>query len=668
MDQRYEVFCLADRYFYETPDRLSVNGDDGTVPLYEAARRPVPEGWRSTVNGDWLHLAPAGSNRPLQGWKIHVSACLDNAEKIAAKIWDYCVPRGLPFKFVPAAHQLHLRNSKYAGRDSSGKFATLYPADDAELQLVIEELEKELGGEPGPYILTDLRYGDGPLHVRYGAFAKRHCVGSTGELVPAVENPDGELVPDRRDPVFQIPDWVALPDFLRPHLEARNATTVGDLPYRIERALHFSNGGGVYVGTDTRTGRQVVLKEARPYAGLASDGADAVARLERERAALERLTGLDVAPEVRDWFVLGEHRFLVMDYLEGRTLNSFFAERHPLLAIDPDPAAVAEYTRWALRMHRAVEQAVEAVHSRGLVFNDLHMFNIMVGPGEDGTAEADGEPTVRLLDFEAATLVEEHRGQPVAHPGFIAPRDRMGFDVDLYALACLRLALFVPMTTLLAMDRGKAAHLAEVAAGQFPDVPREFLTEAVRIISPESARRRGSYLPVAAGDWPRSRDAMARAIIASATPDRDDRLYPGDIAQFADGGGLGLAHGAAGVLHALAETGAARHEEGEQWLLRHTDPPPQGTAPGLYDGLAGVALVLDRLGHRARALSLIERILAEKWQRLSPDLHGGLAGLGLVFDHLARTTGETGLRDHALVTAGILADRADRTAAGSGAA
>jgi hypothetical protein len=167
-------------------------------------------------------------------------------------------------------------------------------------------------------------------------------------------------LPDRRDPSFQVPEWVTLPEFLRPHLQARNTTTVGDLPYRIEKALHFSNGGGVYAGTDTRDGRRVVLKEARPYAGLAADGADAVTRLEREKAALERVAGTGVVPEVRDWFTLGEHRFLVMDHVAGRPLNSFFAEWHPLLTPDPDPAAVAAYTAWALRIHAAVERAPAA--------------------------------------------------------------------------------------------------------------------------------------------------------------------------------------------------------------------------------------------------------------------------------------------------------------------
>ncbi|MGW0550248.1 class III lanthionine synthetase LanKC [Streptomyces altiplanensis] len=656
MDNRYEVFCLADRQFYETPDRLSASrpGQSSSVPLYEAAQRELPPGWRRFVSGDWMHINPVGADgaplpgRPTQGWKIHVSACLDNAEKTAARVWDYCVPRALPFKFVPGPQPLHLRNSKYAGRGSSGKFATLYPADEQELHLVLKELGGLLDGEPGPYILTDLRWGDGPLYVRYGGFAHRYCVDAAGALVPAIENPEGTLVPDLREPAFHVPEWVELPAFLEPHLAARNATTTNDLPYRIESALHFSNGGGVYLGEDLRSGEKVVLKEARPYAGLAADRADAVTRLERERAALERLSGLGVAPEARDWFLLGDHRFLVMDHLPGRTLNSFFAQRHPLLEPEPDPAAVADYTRWALRIHRAVEEAVAAVHSRGVVFNDLHMFNIMVGPDEE---------SVRLLDFEAAAHVDENHRQAIAHPGFIAPRERTGFDVDLYALACLRLALFLPMTTLLVVDRDKARHLAEVAARRFPDVPREFFDDAVAVICGTDTARGTPYVPVEPADWPRSRDSITAGVLASATPGRDDRIFPGDIAQFADGGGLGIAHGAAGVLHALGQAGAGRYEDGEEWLLRQTAPPPLGTPLGLYDGLTGVAHVLDGLGHRARALELVQRVLDEKWQRLVPGLYGGLAGIGLVLAELSRTTGETSLRQRALEAAQLLADQ-----------
>ncbi|MFC4036585.1 class III lanthionine synthetase LanKC [Streptomyces polygonati] len=706
MDHRYEVFCLADRYFYESLDRMSAGPDsvaeNRRVALFETAQREVPPGWRTSRDGDRLHIDPplGADAQPAQGWKVHVSAGLDNADKVAAKVWDYCVPRHIPFTFVPSPQLLHLRNSTYARRDAGGKFITIYPADEDRLRVVLHELGELLDGEPGPYILTDLRWREGPLHVRYGAFAERYCVGEHGGLVQAVEDGEGRLVPDSAAPAFDLPAWVSLPEFLAPHLAARDATAVADLPYRIGSALRFSNGGGVYTGVDKRSGEQVVIKEGRPHAGLALDGADAVTRLERERDALGRLSGLGVAPEVRDWFTIGDHGFLVTDFIKGSTLNSRFGRRHPLLTPEPDPVAVADYSRWALRVHAGIERAVAAVHSRGIVLNDLRMSDVMVGPDEE---------TVSLLDFEAATPVAGPGRRSVAHPGFVPPADRRGFDIDRYALACLRLALFLPVTTLIAIDRGKAAHLADVIAEEFP-VPPSFLDEAVAEITrdarPASGERplpvvlppaaaagtarieaergfvpaprtpvigplrepaaagrlpRGAdpdpYLPVRLADWDDTREAMARAVLASATPERQDRLFPGDILQFSGGGGLGIAHGAAGVLYAFAETGLARYPEGERWLLDRTRTLPRGIGLGLYDGLAGIAYVLDRLGHPDRALDLIHTLLAETWQRLASDLSGGLAGIGLVLDHLARSTGETALRERALEAAGIVAGR-----------
>ncbi|MFF3346322.1 class III lanthionine synthetase LanKC [Streptomyces sp. NPDC002779] len=659
MNKGYAVFCDADRHFYDAPHRL-VFADGAGESLYPAATLPVPEGWTSHRTGDWLALRPVGCTLPSQGWKIHVAACLDNAERVLATVREYCLRHEVAFKFVPSRYLLHQRNAKYADRAASGKFITVYPADDEQCERLATDLARLLDGEPGPYILSDLRWGKGPVHLRYGSFTRRHCYDEHGELRPAMEDGSGTLVPDRRGPVFRVPDWVTPPPFLRPHLDARAAVTVREMPYEIDKALHFSNGGGVYEARHRETGRRVVLKEARPYAGLAADGADAVTRLHRERTALEQLSGLACTPEVLDSFSVGDHHFLVLEFVEGSPLNTFFARRHPLMESDPPAERLAEYTDWALRIHGLVEQAVAAVHARGIVFNDLHLFNIMV---------SEDESSVVLLDFEAAQPAAEGGRQTVANPAFVAPADRRGFDVDRYALACLRIALFVPLTSLLAVDRGKAAHLAEVAAAQFP-VPPGFLDEAVREILREPvvassrvpARRAtapGSgvpFLPVEPGQWPDSRDSMVRAILASATPDREDRFFPGDIAQFATaGGGMSVGHGTAGVLHALHESGAARIPAAEERLLRFAKQPESGTPLGFYDGLTGIAWTLQRLGHTASALELAELVLAEDHDALASDLYGGTAGMGLALDALADSTGESGLHAAALRCAELAA-------------
>ncbi|MFG2313377.1 class III lanthionine synthetase LanKC, partial [Streptomyces sp. NPDC048566] len=650
MIKGYAAFCDADRYFYDAPHRLTTGPDratDGRAESYAAALAPPPDGWQRHRVGDWLALRPLDAHLPDQGWKIHVSACLDNAESILDTVSAYCLRHAVAYKFVPSRYLLHQRNAKYADRAASGKFLTVYPADDAQCHRVAADLAALLDGEPAPCILSDLRWGSSPVHVRYGSFTRRHCYDDEGELRPAVRRPDGRLVPDLRGPVFRTPDWIEPPAFLAPHLAARSAVTVTELPYTVESALHFSNGGGVYVGRDRATGEKVVLKEARPHAGLAADGADAVARLRREQQALERLSGLGCAPEVRGTFTVGDHHFLAMEFVEGKPLNTFFARRHPLIEADPGPEALAAYTAWALRVHRLVEDAVRAVHERGVVFNDLHLFNIMV---------SDDEESVTLIDFEAAAPVEEDRRQTVANPGFVAPADRRGTDVDRYALACLRLALFLPLTSLLPLDPGKARHLADIAAEQFP-VDRGFLDEAVAEITRGTAVPPGGrYLPVEPGDWPRSRDSMVRAVLASATPDRDDRCFPGDIAQFATaGGGATFGYGTAGVLYALAETGADRVAEAEEWLLRRTKEPESGSPIGFYDGLAGVAWTLDRLGHPERALELAETVRDQPWEGIAPDLHGGLSGVGLALDALAAGTGTPALHDAALRCAELVA-------------
>lgn len=650
MDKRYEVYCFADPLFYDS--RTQVRDERFG---FEVARRPIPAGCELTELADWLVYRPVGVSLPSQGWKIHVSACLNNADNVLTTVWDYCLERRVTFKFRRGLDALLLTNAKYAHRGSSGKFITIYPADETQLKVVLDELGEALAGSQGPYVLSDLRWSEGPLYVRYGGFAERHCVSETGALVLGLEDPDGRLVPDRREPTFRLPEWVSLPAFLEPHLAARNSVKVDSLPYRVERALHFSNAGGLYLGRDVQTDAQVVLKEARPYAGLDMDGTDAVTRLGREQEILERLTGLDVVPAVHGSFTLGEHHFLALEFIDARPLRKAIVEQYPLVGRETDEQAMAEYSAWALDILGKVEQAVAAVHDRGVVIGDLHPYNVLLRPDD----------RVVLIDFEVSALAEEGRRQTLANPGFMAPEGYTGFDIDRYALACMRLFFFLPLTILLALDRTKANHLAAVISELFP-VPASFLDEAVKTITGGVQTRLGDascrplLLDPDKDGWESIRDSLAGAILASATPERDDRLFPGDIAQF-ETGGLNIAHGAAGVLYALAVTGAGRYPDYEEWLWRRAVHPAAGTTRlGFYDGLHGVAYVLDYLGHRAEALKVLDICQTEvdgKWERLGLDLRSGLAGIGLNLAHFAELTGDPSLRENAFRVADIVADR-----------
>ena len=174
-----------------------------------------------------------------------------------------------------------------------------------------------------------------------------------------------------------------------------------------------------------------------------------------------------------------------------------------------------------------------------------------------------------------------------------------------------RLALFLPLTAMLRLVPEKACHLAEVIAERF-GVPETFLSEAVAVIAPASTAviRRPRCQPNAPG-WTAVRRQIAGAIVASATPERPDRLFPGDIDQFRTGG-LNLAHGAAGVLYALSVTGAGRYSDYEDWLVRRALRPQSGARLGFYDGLHGIAYALERLDRRQDALDVVDVCLREK--------------------------------------------------------
>lgn len=641
MDGRYEAFIMADRTFYDAMHSTRSAGES-----FALATRPLAEGWRRYEQDDWIVVDPGPVGLPSQGWKIHASATPDSAVRVLDAVWEYCVPRGIEFKFLRSPNALAARLSKYAPRGYSGKLVTIYPVDDAACEQILIELGKELEGIPNPYILTDLRWGTGPLFVRYGAFSNQYTVDENGRVVAAIKDPDGTLVADRRGPVFSPPAWAKLPAFLEPHLAARNAVTVSDLPYKIERVLHYSNGGGIYLARDTRTDEKVVLKEGRPHSGLDGHGRDAVERVELEHSMLRRLDGIPGIPRARDLFRVGEHRFLAMDHVDASPLSKAIVRNYPFIDPTATPEDYRRFTDWAVDIHRQVRELIAAVHERGVVYGDIHLNNIMVRDDD----------TVALLDFEVATEADKAERPGLGNQGFAAPGTATGFDIDLYSLACLRLALFLPMTELLWLHRLKARHYAEIIAANFP-VPAEFLKAGVDVIAPPDVPN----LPHPRTDpdparWPDLRADLVRAIVGSATPERDDRLFPGDPQQFAVGG-LGLAYGAAGVLYALDVTGGGRYPEYEDWLIRHAQTPASGSRLGLYDGLHGAAFTLDHLGHRREALDLVDICLRENWQTLGPDLYGGLAGIGLNLLHLAERTGESELRDAARSAADLVAAR-----------
>ncbi|WP_420803566.1 class III lanthionine synthetase LanKC [Saccharothrix deserti] len=545
------------------------------------------------------------------------------------KTYEYLVPRRIPFKYLRTQSIVLARNSKYAPREASGKLITIYPADEAELESTLAGLSEILKGQSGAYILSDLRYGAGPLFVRYGGFVEQ-WLELDGRRVPAIEGPDGALVPDQRKPTFWVPDWVKLPACLEEHLAARRAGDAEAFPYRVTRSLHFSNGGGVYEAVRKADDHPVVLKEARPHAGLDRENVDAVARLRREHAMLTRVAGVPGVPEVYEHFTAWEHEFVAMARVPGRPLGQWLGQNYPLTFHEVTEDAITAYTGRALKLVADVERIMADVHERGVVFSDLHPLNVLV----------DDDDSVSLIDFELAFGVEENGRPTLGAPGFQAPPDRTGFDIDEHALAALRLYVFLPLNAVVELAPVKLRSHVDFVQRRF-GLSDEYCARIVDALTPRTdapattATTGPTPLDVPEPDWPVVRKSIAAAILASATPQRTDRLFPGDVEQF-EVGGAGFGYGAAGVLHALDVTGMGRFPQHEQWLLDavRRDPPKE---PGFYTGAHGIAHVLENFGHHDLAEELVRA-----YAQMLPDTrdHGlgaGLAGIGLNLLHFAGT-------------------------------
>lgn len=655
MPVRHFEYLLADKVFYDEPARAAA-GHPGYL-----AGRDVPACWQVRTAGPWTVLTPPSAVLPRQGWKMHVSACQANAAQVLDTVWDYCLSNQIGFKFLRSTAQLTARNAKYAERSGSGKFITVYPRNETQLERVLAELGDMLSGQPGPYILSDARVGAGPLYVRYGGFAERYCRDERGDLVPAIEDPEGRLVPDRRLPSFQLPSWVDVPGFLARHIASRDSVEdAAAFPFDVTSALHFSNGGGIYLATDKRAGRQVVLREARPHAGIDAGGRDAVARLIRARDVLDVLAGLSCVPDCYGYHICWEHHFLAEEYIAGVPLWNEITSRFPLIHPDPSDQDLAGYTRWALDMLADIDRAIGQVHERGVAFGDLHPYNVIIRP--------DGR--ICLIDFETASMAGERDVAAVGAPGYTPPDARRGFARDRYALACMRIAAFHPLTTLFPLDPAKARMAVRVIDQEFPvpagygrDILAELDLPAARPWNVPRPGRTGAGRDAAVlaarmwdGDNVRAEleASLAQAITASATLRRRDRLFPGDVQQF-NSGGLGIACGAAGVLHALAAAGCPLDPDHEEWLInaaRHARPERH---VGLCYGLHGVACVLDELGHHGAALDVLDKAASTGLDGLPSGLARGLAGIGLTLVHFAGRTRDRRFEQAALSVADRLA-------------
>ena len=209
--------------------------------------------------------------------------------------------------------------------------------------------------------------------------------------------------------------------------------------YLVGKMLGQGGFGITYVGWDLALEQKVAIKEYYPSGHVIRTGAtgsvlhwsataqalefreSGVEGLLKEARKMARITRVPEATLVYDTFPENGTAYIVMEFVEGRTLKDHLAENGPY--------------SWeqAKDIFLPAVQAMEAIHQVGIIHRDLSPDNLILAP--DGT--------VKILDLGAAKDLNINSGASsmvVAKGGFSPPeqyiqRGASGPWTDVYAMA-----------------------------------------------------------------------------------------------------------------------------------------------------------------------------------------------------------------------------------------
>ena len=186
--------------------------------------------------------------------------------------------------------------------------------------------------------------------------------------------------------------------------------------YRIDQKLGEGGMGVVYLATDEELERRVALKTLISGAG---QDEERLARFLREAKAVSRLQHPSIVT-MYHFGVEGDTRYLVMEYIEGKTLRKIIAGQ---------PLPISQLIEYAIQ----IADGLALAHEKGVIHRDLKAENVMITP----------RGQVKILDFGLAKLKEAKPqaadeetafrtefGMVVGTVSTMSPEQAMGREVD----------------------------------------------------------------------------------------------------------------------------------------------------------------------------------------------------------------------------------------------
>jgi serine/threonine protein kinase len=348
------------------------------------------------------------------------------------------------------------------------------------------------------------------------------------------------------------------------------------LPPRYTDVEHIARGGmgDVYRATDTVLGRTVAVKVlADRYAG----DADIRRRFQNEGRAAARLSGAPSTVMIFDVGETDEQPFIVMEFLEGGSLEQRLKAGRP---------GTGEILRWL----EQAAAALDAGHAAGVVHRDVKPGNLLL----------DGHGELHVADFGVASAVGldslTMTGMVLGTSGYLSPEQARG---ERATAASDRYGLAVVAWELLAGRRPfeSDSPTAEAAAHANTPVP-SISPELDPVFQQALAKDPEERYPSAAAFVADLRRALEPATKPLPVPARRVRTTPilAFLALLLLGGGLAVA----GVIATRDDSKTrtvfqVRTEQGQPTTVERTvteqpEPPPPPPPPPPASGKSGVQL------------------------------------------------------------------------------
>ena len=212
-----------------------------------------------------------------------------------------------------------------------------------------------------------------------------------------------------------------------------DASAISDIPllrerYRLETVLGSGGFSTVYRAHDVQAGRKVAIKRISLHGLSAEDAIEATDTFNREASVLSSLQHPQI-PRIYDQFSDQEHWYLVLQYLEGPTLEAYLETR----STQGNPLQFDEVLEMALQLG----EVLNYLHTRKppVIFRDLKPSNIIRTPPNG---------TLCLVDFGIARRFrsgQKRDTQALGSPGYAAPeqygRAQTTPRSDIYSLGAL---------------------------------------------------------------------------------------------------------------------------------------------------------------------------------------------------------------------------------------